>query len=68
MTSEDGDYYEFPVHKWFDKNQDDGKTTREVIPNPTQHERKEKKDKIEFDDSKQPLGKIFAIFTAPRCL
>ena len=49
MTSEDGDYYEFPCNKWLDKRIDDGKTSRDLIP------RLQKKDKIE-PVARQPLG------------
>ncbi|XP_057312357.1 lipoxygenase homology domain-containing protein 1-like [Hydractinia symbiolongicarpus] len=55
-TSEDGDYYEFPVHKWLDKHQDDGKTIRELVPKLIQKEQISKKDEILNEEPRQPLG------------
>lgn len=49
VTSEEGDYYEFPCNKWLDKRIDDGRTSRELIPRP------QKKTIIE-PVARQPLG------------
>lgn len=58
VTNENGDYYIFPVHKWFDKHQDDQKLSRDLTPTPTQN--KQKKDEIESNkelpEPRQPLG------------
>lgn len=55
MTDENGDYYDFPVHQWLDKHQNDGKTSRDITPKEIQ--RKQKKDEIEAGfEPRQPLG------------
>ena len=58
MTTEDGDYYEFPVNKWFDKHQDDGKISRELLPRKTKKSTvNTKKSEVEESaDKRQPLG------------
>ena len=59
VTSEDGDYYEFPCNKWLDKRIDDGRTSRELIPRP------QKKAKIE-PVARQPLGNLYIYYTFTR--
>ena len=73
MTDDNGDYYVFPVHKWFDKHQDDKQLSRDITPNAIQ-----KKDEIESNrdqvgnnqdqpEPRQPLGK-FSNFINLHCL
>ena len=54
VTSEDGDYYEFPCNKWLDKHIDDGRTSRELIPRP-------QKKKVAEPVARQPLGMFLHI-------
>ena len=60
VTSESGDYYEFPVHKWLDKHQDDGRTERQLIPSLSKKNEiaeENHKQVLNTDDgTKQPLG------------
>lgn len=58
MTKENGDYYEFPVHKWFDKHQDDHKLSRDLVP-IANHKKDEIAENTEDKpEPRQPLGKL----------
>ena len=57
VTKDNGDYYEFPVHKWFDKHQDDHQLSRDILPI---HKKDEIAETETSDQDKpeprQPLG------------